>query len=241
MPPQVQSLDQILASLEPAYAASRGLYNQQLSALPGQEAAATASLDVAKGNAFRDVNTNANSKGLAFSGIPAAEQTRYLGEKYLPAVAEVKSNTQKQQFTLQQALASLESDKYKTGLDTRTRQQSVLDQYLEAERDRAFKAQQAQQERAFTASENAANRAASSGGRAPTAAEVKQAVASHIVDNFNKLRGRDGKVANETWANALNDWTTAGGTVQQFWRNYSSYVNPKYKTKYAGYRESSKK
>lgn len=69
----------------------------------------------------------------------------------------------------------------------------------------------------------------------PSAAEVKQAAASHIVGQLNSLRGRDGYVSNETWANALNDWTTAGGTARQFFQNYSSYVNPKYKTSYAGW------
>lgn len=141
-PPTVQSLDQILAQLDPAYAPQRQLFQQQQSLLPGQQAAAQSGLDVQKQNAFRDVNTNANSKGLAFSGIPAAEQTRYLGEKYLPAVASLQSDFQKQGFTLSQALAQLSAEQRLKGLDMQSSQQKTLDDYLEAERQRQFEAQQ---------------------------------------------------------------------------------------------------
>lgn len=161
MPPAVQSLDQILASLDPAYAPQRTLYQQQQALIPGQTAQARAGLDVAKGNAFRDVNNNANSKGLAFSGIPVGEQTRYVGEKYLPAVANLENDAQKQTFTLSQALAQLESDKRLKATDTQNDQQKTLDAYLESERDRQFKAQQA-----------ALDRAASGGGGGLTAGQM---------------------------------------------------------------------
>lgn len=159
--PTVQSLDKILASLDPAYKPSEALYNQQIATLPGQEQTALGALDASKTNSFRDINTGANSKGLAFSGIPAAEQARYLGEKYLPAVAGVKSNTQTQQFTLQQALASLASEKRLKGLETQTHQQDVLNTYLENERERQFRAKQAELDRQARAAEAAASRASS--------------------------------------------------------------------------------
>lgn len=143
MQPQVQSLDQILASLDPAYAPQRTLFQQQQALIPGQTQTALTGLDTAKTNNFRDVNTNANSKGLAFSGIPVAEQTRYLGEKYLPAVAGVQQDAQKQTLTLAQSLAQLSSEQRLRAMDTRDTQQKALDTYLEAERDRQFKAQQA--------------------------------------------------------------------------------------------------
>ena len=147
MQPQVQSLDQILAQLDPAYAPQRTLYQQQQSLIPGQTQTTLNGLEVSKQNAFRDVNTGANSKGLAFSGIPAAEQTRYLGEKYLPAVAGVQQDATKQQLTLAQSLAQLESEKRLRGMDVQTGQQKSLDAYLEAERERQFKAQQASLDR----------------------------------------------------------------------------------------------
>lgn len=159
MQPQVQSLDQILAQLDPAYAPQRTLFQQQQALIPGQTQTALTGLEATKQNAFRDVNTGANSKGLAFSGIPAAEQTRYLGEKYLPAVAGVTQDAQKQSLTLAQSLAQLESDKRLKGIDTQQGQQKSLDAYLEAERTRQFQAQQNALDR-----QAAAAKASSSGG-----------------------------------------------------------------------------
>lgn len=142
MAPQVQTLDQIIASLNPAYAPSENLYNQQIQTVPTQANAAIAGLDTAKNNAFNDINTGANSKGLAFSGIPISEQARYTGEKYLPAVAGIQSDTQNKTFTLQQALASLEQDKQKTALGTQQGQQSALDAYNQEIAKEQFTAQQ---------------------------------------------------------------------------------------------------
>lgn len=148
MAPQVQSLDQILSALNPAYAPQEGLYNQQIAAIPGQQQAAQAGLDQTKTNSFHDINTSANSKGLAFSGIPSSEQATYLGGTYLPAVAKLKSDSANQQLTLQQALASLESDKYKTGLSTQQDQQKTLDSYNAQQQQNAFDAQQKALDRA---------------------------------------------------------------------------------------------
>lgn len=147
MQPQVQDLAAIIAELDPAYAPQRQLFQQQQGLLPGQQAAAIGGLDAAKGNAFRDINTNANSRGMAFGGIPIAEQTRYVGEKYLPARAGVESDFQKQGFQLSQALAQLSGDQRIKALDRRSEQQKILDSYLEAERERQFRAAEAEKNR----------------------------------------------------------------------------------------------
>lgn len=242
--PVVQSLDKILATLEPAYKSSRGLFNQQIQALPGQEQAAVQGLDYAKTNAFSDINTQANAKGLAFSGIPSGEQARYLGEKYLPAVAEVKGNTQKQQFTLQQALASLEADKYKTGLGTREHQQDTLNTYLSAERDRAFQASQAAKERAFkateaardrnfTASQNAANRAAQASSAVQKGAPA--GLVSGVYKLLNSKKGRDGFVSPGTFRSGMSKWVAAGGSPDSYLDTYSAFVNPVHQKRWGGY------
>ncbi len=104
---------------------------------------------------------------------------------------------------------------------------------------------QARQDAAAAAAENARQfnvsqsnenaRAAASRASSKAAAPTKADVASHVVNQFNSLRGRDGYVSNETWANALNDFTAIGGTPRQFFQNYGQYVNPKFKTSYAGW------
>lgn len=99
-------------------------------------------------------------------------------------------------------------------------------------KDAAARAQ-ANADRQYALDQQANNRAnaASSVVKAPT----KEDVASHIVQSFNSLKGNDQHVSNETWANALNDWTSVGGSIRDFWKNYQSYVNTKYKSSYAGF------
>ncbi len=218
MQPQVQSLDQILAELDPAYAPQRALYQQQQQALPGQQTAAMTGLDTAKGNAFRDVNTNANSKGLAFSGIPAAEQTRYLGEKYLPAKANLESDFQKQNLTLAQSLAQLSAEQRLKAVDKHDTQQSSLDKYLEAERQRQFEATQ-----------NQLNRNASAAGRVasgPSAVEKKQADVGAAHSFLQSVVGNDNRVSPTSYAQAKALWTSLGYAGTEFDNAFADYRNP---------------
>lgn len=218
MPPVVQSLDQILAELDPAYAPQRQLFQQQQTLLPGQQATAKQGLEVGKQNAFRDVNTNANSKGLAFSGIPAAEQTRYLGEKFLPAVANMESDFQKQGFTLAQAIASLEGEKRLKGLDTRSGQEKVLQAYQEAERDRQFKAQQ---QREQIAAENV--RAARASAAKPDT-RLRDTIDT-ISGGLANRAGGDSRVNPEDWGKAKRQWVGMGFAPGEFDAQFGQFVN----------------
>lgn len=221
--PKVQSLSSILASLEPAYKPQRALYNQQISALPGAETSALGALDVAKSNNFRDIRQGANASGLAFSGIPIEEQTRYLGEKYLPAVAGVKQGTQTQQFSLQQAIAALNSEQRLKGLDTRTDQQKALDAYLEAERDRRFKAQQA----ALDRNVDYARIGASS---QPDVDPAKEFL-NHIASQFKKAGGQGSRNVTrqqqDNWANAFftANKITSPKARQVYWDLFNQTYN----------------
>lgn len=133
--PVVQNLNQILAELEPAFGASRNLYNQQIGMIPGQTQAAKQATEYAKTNSFRDIARSANTRGLDFWGIPIEEQGRYLGEKYLPSLANIESSAIKQQTDLQLALAELEKEKYTLGINRRSEQEKALREY-ESEQQR---------------------------------------------------------------------------------------------------------
>ena len=115
--------------------------------------------------------------------------------------------------------------------------QLAAQQAAQAEQIRQYNESQA-----YTQANDAANRAASaaasansSSGGTPTVAAQQSQVAQHVVGQFNSLKGGDGKVSEETWQNALNDWTATGGSVRTFWQNYGNYVNNKYIKTYAGY------
>lgn len=85
-----RALDQIMAELESVYSPQKDVYNQKLSALPGQQQAELGGLEAAKTDSFNQITQGANRRGVAFGGIPLAEQASYLGQSYLPAVANLK-------------------------------------------------------------------------------------------------------------------------------------------------------
>jgi hypothetical protein len=222
--PKVQALSQILAELEPAYAASRGLYNTQMAQLPQFEAAGLQQLEGAKTNEFRDIARSANTRGLDFWGVPIEEQATYLGEHFLPGVTSLKQNTLQGMNQLQLALAGLESDKYKMGLQTRQGQQSALDQFLEAERARAHEAQ-LQRER--IAAENARAAAARA---ADTQINPQKQFLDYIAAQFQKAGGQGNpnvtRQQQDQWAEAFfNTYGVNNQNRQLYWDLFNQTYN----------------
>ena len=102
-----RSIQEIMQSLAPSYDQERGLVNQQLSAIPGQETAAIAAADAQKDLAFNQIRNNANASGMLFSGQGIDNSQKYVAANYAPEVAKIKANTQNQQFSLQSSLADI--------------------------------------------------------------------------------------------------------------------------------------
>lgn len=120
-----RSLAEILASRKNLYDPQRSLVNQQLSALPGQQQAELAGLDVAKDNSFRDITNDAVSRGGLYSGMPVNEQARYLGSTYLPARAQVSNTYASNAAKLQAALLGVNQDEANTANDIRTQEMAI--------------------------------------------------------------------------------------------------------------------
>lgn len=100
------------------YQPQTDLVNQQIAQLQPQQDAAQASLDQAKVNAFKDITNSANSKGVLFSGVPVDQQATYVGTKYLPAVADLKSTFQNNKNTLLGQLNDINSKRSQQASDT---------------------------------------------------------------------------------------------------------------------------
>lgn len=96
-----------MKELNSVYNPQRDIYNKQINALPGQQEAQMKGLQSAKEDAFNQIVTGANRRGVAFGGIPLEEQQSYLGSSYLPAVANLKNRFIQQKGSLQEALAEL--------------------------------------------------------------------------------------------------------------------------------------
>lgn len=174
-----QSLDQIIAELDASYNPSRQSINDRINGLQPAQDADLAGLEVQKQNAFGDITNGARARGMGFSGIPLAEQGKYVGGTFLPAVAKVKQSYQEGRNSLVDALNNMNIDQRKTAMSIRETQQ-----------DRDFQAEQARLAR--EASERAARAAAGGGslasllggggGSAPTSGGQAQAAVPKPTD-----------------------------------------------------------
>lgn len=131
-----QSLDQIIAELDASYNPSRQSINDRINGLQPAQDADLAGLEVQKQNAFGDITNGARARGMGFSGIPLAEQGKYVGGTFLPAVAKVKQSYQEGRNSLVDALNNMNIDQRKTAMSIRETQQ-----------DRDFQAEQARLQR----------------------------------------------------------------------------------------------
>lgn len=93
---------------------------------------------------------------MLYSGMPIAEQSRYTGTKYLPALAQLEAQKNQQQFSLTSALNDLNMKKY-------TQAQAVRQQELDRE-EQARQAEANRQAQLQAAREAAARSARSYGG-----------------------------------------------------------------------------
>ena len=102
-----RAIEQIVQELETAYAPQRQAVQERINQLPGYYQAQREGADVARTNAFADITRQANARGMVYSGAPIQEQQRYVGERYLPALAQLSGQEGEQRFNLQQALNQL--------------------------------------------------------------------------------------------------------------------------------------
>lgn len=167
--PTVQTLDQIMAELQPGYAGQKGIINQQIANTDATYKATDLALDAAKTQGFNKINSQATGRGLAFSGIPLDEQANYLSTEYLPGKQKAKAQQQSDTLTLQGQLAALDTDIRNRAAGTRDNQVSSLNAWNLQQAQLEAQAREAAANRAAQAREGAANRAAASKSASPFA------------------------------------------------------------------------
>lgn len=227
--PQVQSVEQIISSLNPAYQGSISNINAQKAALPAQYQAQTQALDASKVQGFNDINNQATGKGLSFSGIPADEQATYLSTKYLPGLTSLKQQQNDETSKLDAALAQIDQERRLKALDIQTGQKSALQTYLQQQQ------QLQEQQREFNASQSLerAKLAASTASSGPSAASLNSAALGILT--AKGAQGKDGFVSPATFQKAMNAYLGAGGTPTDFLAAYRGYANTGWKPELYGY------
>ena len=154
-------MQDILTELDSVYNPQRqsaqGIYQRGLEDTNPMESADLAGLEQAKKDSFDQITTGANRRGMFFSGVPLKEQAQYVGQNFLPGVANLKNRYAgirgNLYQTLAQTLGNIDVEKNKYGRDIYN---TEVAQDLEREKIAAS-------ERAA-----AASRAASGSGYSPT-------------------------------------------------------------------------
>lgn len=178
-----KSLDAILAELNPQYQSSQDLINARLNAIPDQTNQGIAQADAKLSAANDNILSSARSRGtgVAFGGIPLAQQAQYAATDYAPAIANLKASGQNAAVSLQEQLNQLTRDKSAQAqsiYDTGVNQDLQERQFQESVRQ--FNEQQAAAQRAAAAAASAGSYgfgggvSQASGGAAPAAAKVVQ-------------------------------------------------------------------
>lgn len=181
-----RAIEQIVQELETAYAPQRQAVQERMNQLPGYYQAQREGADVARTNAFADITRQANARGVVYSGAPIQEQQRYVGERYLPALAQLSGQEGEQRFNLQQALNQL-------GERQLTYAQGIRQKEMELdEARRQFDAQMAAQREAEARAAAAAAKAAAGfnlggGGGAPQQQQQAPTVRAVYNNELNNL------------------------------------------------------
>ena len=235
--PQVQTLEQIMAELAPSTSKQADIIKKKQANIGVRSAAELAGLDATKANEMNAINTQATGKGLAFSGIPIDEQATYLGEKYLPAVANLKTAQEESNLSLEQQNADLFSQNYKSAYDTLNSQRAAQNQWNLAQMQNEASAAEAERNRQFQASQNAAERAYNSSLKVSEEPTVEETIRAYLESYMNP---ETGKVAAGAWKNAAAMAKQSGlsfggekGFANTFWNyadenNYSYYLGSSY-------------
>ena len=232
--PTVQTLDQIMAELQPGYTAQRGVIQKGIQNTNETYKASQLALDAAKTQGFNQINDQATGKGVgrAFSGLPIAEQADYLSTKYLPGLQQAKAQQQKDILTLEGQNAVLDTDIRNRAFSSRETQVGAQNQWnlqQEAQRaaaeaariERDFRASEAQKERAAQNARAAADRAAAQ-PKGMSGSELSKWAANYVKGK----QGSDKKISPSSYYAGFSDFYTQTGLGQdEYMAIMSKYVN----------------
>lgn len=125
-----RAISDIINEIQAGYNPIKDSYNKQLQGLDPQQDLDIKGLEQAKTNAFGEITTGANRRGMFYSGMPLEEQAKYTGSEYLPSLASLKGRYAGLRGNLREALAGVDRDMYSRAQDLR---QQELDREAQLE------------------------------------------------------------------------------------------------------------
>jgi len=223
--PQVQTLAEVMASLDPAFAGQEQVVQKKQAGLGAKYDAQRAGLTAEKGQGFNAINNQAVSRGGSFSGVPIDEQATYLSTKYLPGLQAADSQQNDEDLELQGQLATIGTQKTTSALGTIEKQKSDLNSWNMQQAQLEAQARENALNRAAQAAEGAASRAFSASQQAAKG-PTTQAVTSHMNDWASKRWGGDKRLSPTDFKAGYQEFFSyAGGSVDDYVAIMQRYVN----------------
>lgn len=232
-PPAVRTLDQLVSSSNAAYDPSRASINSQIQDAQNSGQAQEQGLNAAKDTAFGDITQTAVRRGALFSGFTPDQQAHYVGEKYLPALANLRASNNQVVQGLNSNLNSLNMDQQKTAQATQNQDISQLYDYNKTQQDHQWQTEAAstayQQElsKLRLSAQLSAQASASSG---PSATDIYRGDAAAVDKNLNAMMGGDNYVSPTIYAQQKAAFVRQGHSATQFDSEFAGYRNPKNKS-----------
>lgn len=228
MAPQVQTLAQVMAELDPAYAAQQSVIQQRQAGLGAKYDAQRSGLAAEKGQGFNAINNQATGRGMSFSGIPLDEQATYLSTKYLPGVQMSNFQQNEEDLGLQGEIAQIGTQKANQAFGVVQQQKSDLNSWNQNERSLAAQAEAARLQREFQASESAKDRAASAAAaaasRAPTGPSTVD-MTSTLNSWASKRIGGDKRLSPSDFKAGYEEAFKMGMSVDDYVAVMQKYIN----------------
>lgn len=232
MQPGVRDLQALIAEQTAALQPQFGLIDADITSNTNAGAAQEQGLTATKDKTFKQIGQASQNKGMFFSGFTPNEEADYTASTYLPALAQLQATIAQTRSNLLGKKAELGKSAFDTAFKTREEDKAVVNRWNEMTAQQQFQASQAEKDRAFQAQQNllkiqsderqgAANRSASSKASAGPSA------ASNAAAGLRAYVGDDGYVSPGTYASVKAQWVGSGdGTAAQFDKQFAGFKNP---------------
>lgn len=107
MPPGARTIEQIYASLGSVYDPQANNIRARQAELPNQLAVDEQQLNAKRTQAYDDITSGAQKRGMFFSGFPLQEQAKYADQYYTPELARMRGSYRTNALSLEDAIAQI--------------------------------------------------------------------------------------------------------------------------------------
>lgn len=232
MPPQVRDLQSLINEQGQAIAPQNQLIDESINQNASAGLAQEAGLAATQKKAFGQIEQGAQNKGMFFSGFSPDEQANYTSTTYLPALAQLQATIAKTRSDLLGKKADLATSVFDKASAMREQDIQTLNQWNKMTAEQKFNASEADKQRAFEAQQNQAKIAADARNAAASAPKDNSGLVTSIAKTLESKKGGDGKVSPSTFQNARSQWVAAGGSADAFNQTFFGYVNTGQQNKY---------